>query len=368
MALLLFTSPPHSSSSSSSFFSSPIPTKQPFPFLSSLSFPSITTPTRALRLRSLRRHSSLSDDEPSGDDPPKVTDEWGEKSDPEPESSYTKLSASDPPKDEDEWGKDDRYAGGIGNGRGDSEVGDGETETETETKEDLVKEKLLELKRCLVDSIYGTELGFRARLEERAEILELVNQLEALNPTPAPTQALELLGGNWVLLYTGFSELLPLLAAGSTPLLKVDKICQSIDTSNLTIVNSTTLSSPVSTFSFSATATFEVRSPFRIQVQFKEGTFQAPEIKSSVDLPREVDIFGQKISLSPLQQTLNPIQEAAANISRAISGQPPLRLPIPGERTQSWLLITYLDEDFRISRGDGGLFVLAKEGSPLLYQ
>lgn len=87
-----------------------------------------------------------------------------------------------------------------------------------------------------------------------------------------------------------------------------------------------------------------------------------------VDLPGEVDIFGQKISLSPLQQTLNPIQEAVANISQAISGQPPLKLPIPGERTQSWLLITYLDKDFRISRGDGGLFVLAKEGSPLLYQ
>lgn len=66
--------------------------------------------------------------------------------------------------------------------------------------------------------------------------------------------------------FTAFSELLPLLAAGSIPLVKVEKISQGIDTSNFTIENSTTLSSPVATLSFSATATFEVRSPSRIQV------------------------------------------------------------------------------------------------------
>ena len=70
--------------------------------------------------------------------------------------------------------------------------------------------------------------------------------------------------------------------------------------------------------------------------------------------------------MSPVQQSLNPLQEAAANIGRAISGQPSLKVPIPGNQATSWLLITYLDEDLRISRGDGGLFVLAKEGSPLL--
>lgn len=56
------------------------------------------------------------------------------------------------------------------------------------------------------------------------------------------------------------------------------------------------------------------------------------------------------------------------SISRVVSGQPPLKVPIPGDRTSSWLLITYLDDDIRISRGDGGLFVLAREGSSLLNQ
>lgn len=66
--------------------------------------------------------------------------------------------------------------------------------------------------------------------------------------------------------FTAFSELLPLLAVGNIPLLKVEKISQDINTNSLTIENATTLSSPVATLSFSATATFEVRSPSRIQV------------------------------------------------------------------------------------------------------
>jgi len=66
--------------------------------------------------------------------------------------------------------------------------------------------------------------------------------------------------------YTASSELLPLLAAGRLPLLKVDKITQTIDTSSSTIINSTTLSSPFASLSFSASASFEVRTPTRIQV------------------------------------------------------------------------------------------------------
>ncbi|XP_027081820.1 plastoglobulin-1, chloroplastic [Coffea eugenioides] len=296
------------------------------------------------------------DDEEPDRKPKTVTDEWGEKGEAEPEPP-TKFSGPDPPGEEadDEWGgvgvKDDRY----GNGSPGVEV-DGESQ------------KLRDLKRALVDTVYGTDFGFRASSELRAEAIELIAQLEAANPNPAPTESPELLDGNWVLLFTAFSELLPLLATGSLPLVKVEKISQSVNSSSLTIDNSTTISGPVASLSFSASAAFEVRSPSRIQVQFKEGTLNPPEIKSSIDLPEDVDIFGQKINLSPVQQSLNPLQNAVAGIGRAISGQPPLKIPIPGERAKSWLLITYLDKDLRISRGDGGLFVLAKEGSTLLDQ
>ncbi|KAI6702434.1 hypothetical protein NL676_011570 [Syzygium grande] len=291
--------------------------------------------------------------------PANVTDEWGEKADPEPEASYSRLSDSDPPREDDEWG-----GGGGGGVEGYVAAGNGTPSAQGEAA--AVEDRVGDLKRCLADTVYGTDFGFRAGQEVRAEVLELVNQLEAANPTPAPVDATGLLDGKWVLVYTASSELLPLLAVGATPLLKVQKISQSIDTSNLTIVNSATLSGPFATFSFSASAAFEIRSRSRIQVEFKEGTFQPPEIKPTIDLPESVNVFGQNINLMPVQESISPLQEAVASVSRAISGQPPLKLPIPGERTRSWLLITYLDKDMRISRGDGGLFVLVKEGSPLL--
>ncbi|URD90232.1 plastid-lipid-associated protein 3 [Musa troglodytarum] len=270
-------------------------------------------------------------DPPSAPDPPidedewgiepgavaSITDEWGEKAEPEVEAS----SQADTPKDEDEWGREPGGAEYLsGNG--------------TPVPSD---DKLEDLKRCLMDSLYGTELGLRASVEDRAGILELINQLEASNPTPAPTEAPELLDGNWILLYTSFSELLPLLAVGVTPLFKIKRISQAVDCKTMEIVNATTLSVPFATLSFGASASFEVRSSSRIQD------------RSKIDL--------------------NPVLEAAANITCSIPGQPPLKGPLPGNRAASCLLTTYLDKDFRISRGDGGFFfVLAKEGSPLLDQ
>lgn len=349
MALLL-TSPP------SIPFKNPNPNSNPTPSSlllftpnpRTLSFPLLSKTTTTTRRFPTFRFNA------AGESP--IVDEWGEKSEPDTEPP-TKLSDADPPKDEDEWG-------GVGSGGADGYVlsGNGSASTSTVEGED----ELLELKRCLVDTVYGTDFGFRASAEVRAEVSELVNQLEAANPTPAPMEAVDVLDGNWVLLYTASSELLPLLAVGTTPVAKVERICQAIKTSIGTIENSVTISSPFATFSFSANASFEVRTPSRIQVEFKEGTFQPPGIKSSIDLPENVDIFGQSINLSPLQQSLNPLQDAVVSIARAISGQPPLKVPIPGERTKSWLLTTYLDKDLRISRGDGGLFVLAKEGSPLI--
>lgn len=55
------------------------------------------------------------------------------------------------------------------------------------------------LKKALVDSFYGTNRGLSATSETRAEIVELITQLEAKNPTPAPTEALSLLNGKWIL-------------------------------------------------------------------------------------------------------------------------------------------------------------------------
>ena len=55
------------------------------------------------------------------------------------------------------------------------------------------------LKKALVTSFRGTNRGLSATSETRAKIIELITQLEAKNPTPAPTVALTLLNGKWIL-------------------------------------------------------------------------------------------------------------------------------------------------------------------------
>ncbi|XP_031503282.1 plastoglobulin-1, chloroplastic-like [Nymphaea colorata] len=331
------------------------------------SFPFFSFPRTSSRLPLLRLVSALDGGETpavgplsggaagrpkgSSESAGRTADEWGEKAElGEDAAESVRVPGADPPVNDDEWGG--------GDGAGDYVSANGSISANN---------AIGELKQSLVDTVEGTDFGLRASVEVRAEVVELVSQLEALNPTPAPVEAPEF-NGNWVLVYTSFSELLPLIAVGSTPLLKLKRISQAIDTSILNILNTAVFSSPFATLSFSASASFEVRSPSRVQVKFEEGIFQPPELSTTLDLPPNFDAFGQTVDLSPLQQSLTPVQEVVTNISRAISGQAPLKVPIPGERSQSWLVTTYLDNDLRISRGDGGLFVLVKEGSPLLKQ
>eukprot|EP00246_Nothoceros_aenigmaticus_P013766 TRINITY_DN4920_c0_g3_i1.p1 TRINITY_DN4920_c0_g3~~TRINITY_DN4920_c0_g3_i1.p1 ORF type:complete len:330 (-),score=15.44 TRINITY_DN4920_c0_g3_i1:77-1066(-) len=222
------------------------------------------------------------------------------------------------------------------------------------------------LKQCLVDTFYGTERGLRAGSDTRGEIVELISQLEAKNPTPAPTQALSLLDGKWVLAYTTFSELFPLLAAGSLPLVKVGEISQIIDAKALSVQNSVTFTGPLATTSFMASASFEVRSPKRVQIKFEGGVLGTPQPTDAIDIPESVEVLGRRIDLAPIKSIIGPLQEAATSIAKRVSGQPPLRFSLHPQ-SQSWLLTTYLDEDLRISRGEvGSVFVLIKEGSDLL--
>lgn len=241
------------------------------------------------------------------------------------------------------------------------------TVTATATLEKEEPSEIKDLKRALVDSFYGTDRGLRASSETRAEIVELITQLEAKNPTPAPTEALSLLNGKWILAYTSFSELYPLLAAGTLPLVKVKEISQKFDSETLTVENSVLFAGPLATTSFSTNATFEVRSPKRVQIKFEEGIISTPQLIDSIEIPEDVQFLGQKIDLTPFKGVLSSVQDAASSVVRTISEQPPIKFPIRTDRAQSWLLTTYLDEDIRISRADGSsVFVLIKEGSPLL--
>ncbi|CAI9279924.1 unnamed protein product [Lactuca saligna] len=186
------------------------------------------------------------------------------------------------------------------------------------------------LKKQLVDSFYGTSRGLTATSETRAEVVELITQLEAKNPTPAPTEALPLLNGKWILAYTSF------IGLGSTTAITTN-------------------------------AKFEVRSPKRVQIKFDEGIIGTPQLTDSIEIPENVEFLGQKLDLSPFKGLLTSVQDTASNVAKTISSQPPLKFSISQTNAESWLLTTYLDEELRVSRGDGGsVFVLIKEGSPLL--
>ena len=227
--------------------------------------------------------------------------------------------------------------------------------------------EIARLKKALVDSLYGTNRGLSATSETRAEIVELITQLESKNPTPAPTEALSMLNGKWILAYTSFAGLFPLLSRGNLPLVKVEEISQTIDSENLTVQNSVQFSGPLATTSISTNAKFEVRSPKRVQIKFEEGIIGTPQLTDSIVFPENVEFLGQKIDLTPIKGLITSVQDTASSVAKTISSQPPLKFSLSNSNAQSWLLTTYLDEELRISRGDAGsVFVLVKEGSSLI--
>eukprot|EP00803_Ostreobium_quekettii_P004766 evm.model.scf_688.4 EVM.evm.TU.scf_688.4 scf_688:18360-22161(+) len=225
-----------------------------------------------------------------------------------------------------------------------------------------------DLKAALLDSLLGTERGLNARGETKAEINELISQLEAQNPTPSPTEATDQLSGNWKLVYTSSPAVMALLGLSRLPFVKVGDITQSIDGPGMTVENQIQISVPFSRTSFTTTASLEVRSPKRLQVKFEKGIISTPELLEDIELPDSLSVMGQAIDLSQVKSALQPfdatLRDAVAQLGSIISQQPDLQIPIENERAQGWLLTTYLDDDTRVSRADGGsVYVLVKDVS-----
>jgi len=212
---------------------------------------------------------------------------------------------------------------------------------------------------------------------------------------------MELLDGNWKLVYTSNSELMALLALSRLPFVSIDDITQQVDSRSGSVENKMTVTVPFSRTSFSTTASIEVRkgglistrllaaceptnrtphlcalsvlcacaqvrSPQRLQLMFERGTVSTPQLMSDLELPDSVSVMGQVVDLSALKAALGPVRSSASSIfsqvANLVQQQPDLSIPIAADRAQTWLLTTYLDDDTRISRGDGSsIFVLVKE-------
>lgn len=228
-------------------------------------------------------------------------------------------------------------------------------------------------------------------LKVRAEINELITALEARNAA-APLDSSDdddnekksSLLGVWKLAYTSSSELVPLLALGKLPFVTVGDVTQTISTDNLTgvtsAVNSVSFAVPFSTTSVSTTAAVDVVSAKRVAVRFERGRVATPQIASDLsslrdEIPESVSVGGRTVDLSGVKAALLvPAVEAAGGIVRRLSGAlsraPDLDFALPkSEKATTWLINTYIDEDTRIARGDGGsVFVMVKEEEEELQQ
>ncbi|GKC66692.1 light-induced protein, chloroplastic-like protein, partial [Tanacetum coccineum] len=145
--------------------------------------------------------------------------------------------------------------------------------------------------------------------------------------------------------YTSFLGLYPLLSSGSLPVVKVEEISQTIDSENFTVQNCVVFSGLGSTTAITTNAKFEVRSPKRVQIKFDEGIIGTPQLTDSIELPENVEVFGQKIDFAPFKGLITSNQEATSNVAKTISNQPPLKFSISQTNTVSWLLTTYLHEE-----------------------
>ncbi|KXZ56954.1 hypothetical protein GPECTOR_1g860 [Gonium pectorale] len=203
--------------------------------------------------------------------------------------------------------------------------------------------------------VFGTERGSVARSEVRAEVNELVNQLEVQGGQRTDVSSAGF-SGAWELLYTNATELVALIAVNRLPLpVKIGAIVQTIDAASSTVENSVQLQFPFLLTSVSTVATYDVASPKRLQFTVERGVLHTPSIEGSLELPASITLLGQTLDLAPLRDALAPLTRGAASLAASASdllGQAPnLEVPL---QTQAWQLTTYLDEDLRITRGDGG--------------
>lgn len=187
----------------------------------------------------------------------------------------------------------------------------------------------------LLEAIAGKNRGLLAKETDKLAIMALIAQLEDRNPTPKPTEATDLLEGNWRLLYTTSREL---LGIDNLPLFKLGQIYQCVRTQDTKIYNiAEVVGLPFLESIISGAATFIPVSERRVNVRFDR-------------------------AISGLQRVLD-YQNPDYFIQQIESGKKFLGIDfnITNREQKGWLDITYLDEDMRIGRGnEGSIFVLSK--------
>ena len=194
-------------------------------------------------------------------------------------------------------------------------------------------------KAKLLAAIAGKNRGILATTIEQQAILAAITELELRNPHPRPlTTAVDLLAGNWQLVYTSSQSL---LGIDKFPLVDLGTIYQCIRPTAGTIYNIAEVTSLIPGLNglVSIVATFTPVNESRVNVQFN---------RSIVGLQKLIDYSDPDRLITAIE-----------------NGQKFTAIDLPINRREgrepAWLEITYLDENLRIGRGnEGNVFVLTK--------
>ncbi|KOR35397.1 MULTISPECIES: PAP/fibrillin family protein [Planktothricoides] len=191
-------------------------------------------------------------------------------------------------------------------------------------------------KRALLEAIADKNRGLQATTAQKEAIQTAISQLELSNPHPRPVQRLDLLDGDWRLVYTTSRELLNI---DRLPLAKLGNIYQCVRSKEAKIYNIAELDGlPYLAAIVCVSARFTPESSTRVQVKFE----------------RNITGFQGLIGYQSPAQLIDEIAAGQSYKYKAIDFQ------INSTR-QGWVEITYLDRDLRIGRGnEGNVFVLTK--------
>jgi PAP_fibrillin len=191
----------------------------------------------------------------------------------------------------------------------------------------------------LIAAIANKNRGILATEIDKQAILAEIATLESRNPHPRPlTTAIDLLAGDWRLLYTSSQSL---LGIDKFPLVQLGTIYQCIRPQTNAIYNIAEVSSLIPGLNgiVSIVATFTAVSESRVNVQFN---------RSVIGLQKLIDY-------STPDRLITAIETGQKFTA--------IDLPITRKegRAPAWLEVTYLDESLRIGRGnEGSVFVLTK--------
>lgn len=192
-------------------------------------------------------------------------------------------------------------------------------------------------KAKLLAAIAGKNRGILATNLDRQAILAAITELELRNPHPRPlTTALDLLAGNWRLIYTSSQSL---LGIDRLPLVTLGDIYQCVRPTSNSIYNIAEVASLVPGLNglVAIVAKFTPVNASRVNVRFDRSLVGLQSLMSYSDPDRFITAIenGQKFTAIDL-----PINR-------------------PETKDPAWLEVTYLDENLRIGRGnEGNVFVL----------